>query len=77
MMVRVLGTKVRGSVVFVTFFLYLVPSRSQMGLFLAETHFVSDFFAPLSCPGPRFFAVSAVIYRGITMSPALVSISGL
>ena len=76
-MARVLETKVRSDVVFATFSLYLVPSRSQMGLFLAETHFVSDFFAPLSCPGPRFFAVSAVISRGITMSPAVVPISGV
>ena len=48
-MARVLGTKVRGDVVFATFSLYLVPSHSQMGLFLAENPFVSDFVAPLSC----------------------------
>ena len=47
-MVRVLGTRVRGAVVFATFSLYLVPSHSQLGLFLAEPPFVSDFVAPLS-----------------------------
>ena len=47
---RVLGTKVRGAVVFAIFSLYLVPSHSQLGLFLAESPFVSDFVAPLSCP---------------------------
>ena len=46
---RVLGTKVRGAVVFATFSLYLVPSYSQLGLFLADPPFVSSFFAPLSC----------------------------
>ena len=46
-MARVLGTKVRGAVVFATFSLYLVPSRSQMGLFLADPPFVSAFVAPL------------------------------
>ena len=30
-MTRVLGTKVRGAVVFATFYLYLVPSHYQMG----------------------------------------------
>ena len=49
-MARVLGTKVRGAVVFATFSLYLVPSRSQLGLFLADPPFVSAFFAHLSCP---------------------------
>ena len=39
-MARVLGTKVRGAVVFATFSLYLVPSHSQMGLFLADPPFV-------------------------------------
>ena len=43
------GTKVRGAVVFATFTLYLVPSHSQLGLFLAEPPFVSAFDAPLSC----------------------------
>ena len=47
-MARVLGTKVRGAVVFATFSLYLVPSRAQMGLFLDEPPFVSAFVAPLS-----------------------------
>ena len=46
-MVRVLGTKVRGAVVFATFSLYLVLRRSQMGLFLSEPPFVSAFVAPL------------------------------
>ena len=46
-MARVLGTKVRSAVVFATFSLYLVPSRSQMGLFLADPPFVSAFVAPL------------------------------
>ena len=53
-MERVLGTKVRGAVVFATFSLYLVPSHSQMGLFLAEPPFVSDFVAPLSCTALGF-----------------------
>ena len=44
---RVLGTKVRGAVVFATFSLYLFPSRAQLGLFLAEPPFVSAFVAPL------------------------------
>ena len=48
-MARVLGTKVRGAVVFAKFSLYLVPSHSQLSLFLAEPPFVSDFVAPLSC----------------------------
>ena len=48
-MLRVLGTKVRGAVVFATFSLYLVPSHSQLGLFLSEPPFVSAFVAPLSC----------------------------
>ena len=47
-MERVLGTKVRGAVVFATFSLYLVPSHAQLGLFLADTPFVSAFVAPLS-----------------------------
>ena len=47
-MARVLATKVRGAVVFATFPLYLVPSHAQMGLFLAESPFVSAFVAPLS-----------------------------
>ena len=46
-MARMLGTKVRGAVVFVTFSLNLVPSQSQLGLFLTEPPFVSAFFAPL------------------------------
>ena len=53
-MARVLGTKVRGAVVFVTFSLYLVPRHSQLGLFLAEPPFVSDFVAPLSCSALGF-----------------------
>ena len=51
---RVLGTKVRGAVVFEAFHLYLVPSHSQLGLFLAEHPFVSDFVSPLSCPALGF-----------------------
>ena len=47
-MARVLGTKVRGVVVFATFTLYLVPSHSQLGLFLDEPPFASAFVAPLS-----------------------------
>ena len=50
MMSILLGTKVRGAVMFATFSLYVVPSRSQLGLFLAEPPFVSYFVAPLSCP---------------------------
>ena len=49
-MARVLGTMVRGAVVFATFSLYLVPSHSQLGLFLTEPIFVSAFVAPFSCP---------------------------
>ena len=48
MMARVLGTKVRGDVVFAIFSFYLVPSRAQLSLFLAEPPFVSDFVSPLS-----------------------------
>ena len=47
-MARVLGTKVRDAVVFANFSLYLVPSHSQLGLFLADPPFVSAFVAPLS-----------------------------
>ena len=50
MMARVLGTKVRGTVVFLTFSFYLVPSHYQLGLFLSGLPFVSAFVAPLSCP---------------------------
>ena len=49
-MARVLGTKVRGDVVFATFSLYLFPGRAQMGLFLAEPPLLSafvDFFRDL------------------------------
>ena len=42
-MERVLVIKVRGAVVFATFSLYLVPSHSQMGLFLSEPPIVSAF----------------------------------
>ena len=49
-MARVLGTKVRGAVVFVTFSLYLFPIHSHLGLFLADPPFVSAFVDPLSCP---------------------------
>ena len=35
-MERVLGTNVRGALVFATVFLHLVPSYAQMGLFLSE-----------------------------------------
>ena len=47
-MARVLGTKVRGAVLFATFSLYLVPSHAQLVLFLDEPPFVSAFVAPLS-----------------------------
>ena len=47
-MTRVLGTKVRGYVLFATFSLYLVTSHAQLGLFLAEPPLVSAFVAPLS-----------------------------
>ena len=50
----VLGTKVRDAVVFANFSLYLVPSHSQLGLFPADTPFVSDFVSPLSCPALGF-----------------------
>ena len=53
-MARVLGTKVRGAVVFETFSLYKVLSRSQLGLCLIEAPFVSAFVAPLSCLGLGF-----------------------
>ena len=49
-MARVFRNKMRGAVVFATFSLYLVPSHSQLGLFLAERPFVSAFVNPLSCP---------------------------
>ena len=49
-----LGTKVRGAVVFETFYLYLVPSHSQLGLFIADIPFVSAFVAPLSCTALGF-----------------------
>ena len=47
-MARVLGTKLRSAVVFATFSLYLFPSHSHLGLFLAEPEIVSAFVAPLS-----------------------------
>ena len=47
-MARVLGTKVRGAIVFAIFSLYLVPSHAQLGLFLADPPFVSALVAPLS-----------------------------
>ena len=47
-MAKVLGTKVRGSIVFAIFSLYLVPIHAQLGLFLAQPHFVSAFVGPLS-----------------------------
>ena len=47
-MARVLGTKVRGAVVFSTFPLYLVPIHYQLGLFIAEPPFVSAIVAPLA-----------------------------
>ena len=53
-MARVLGTDVRGAVVFATFSLYLVPSHSQLELFTAEPPFVSAFVATLSCPDLGF-----------------------
>ena len=53
-MARLLGTKVRGAVVFAIFSLYLVPRHSQLGLFLADPPFVSDFVAPLSFPDLGF-----------------------
>ena len=49
-MSRVLGTKVRGDVVFAIFSLYLVPSHAQLGLFIADPPFVSAFVDPLSRP---------------------------
>ena len=49
-MAIVLGTNVRGAVVFATFSLYLFPSHFRLGLFLAEPPFVSAFVVPLSCP---------------------------
>ena len=45
-MARVFVTKVRGSVVFATFSIYLVPSRSQLGLFLVDPPFLSAFLCP-------------------------------
>ena len=47
-MARVLGTKVRGAVLFAIFSLYLVTSHSQLVLFLADPTFVSVFAATLS-----------------------------
>ena len=68
-MARVLGIKVRGTIVFATFSLYLVPSHSHLGLFLDETP------CSLVIPGFRFFTVSAIMIKRITMSPAVVPIS--
>ena len=51
---RLLETKVRGAVVFAAFSLYLVPSHSQLGLFLYETIFVSAFVDPSLCPDLGF-----------------------
>ena len=48
-----------------------------MGLFLAEPPFVSDFCCALVITGSRFFAVSSGMSREITMSPALVPVSGV
>ena len=53
-MLRVLGTKLRGAVVFATFSLYKVPSRSQLGLCLVDPPFVSALVEPLSCIGIGF-----------------------
>ena len=47
-MSRVLGTKVRGAVVFATFSLYLVSSHAQLSLLLSEPPFVSAFVVTLS-----------------------------
>ena len=47
-MARVLGTKVRGAVVFATVSLYLIPSHAQLGLFLDDPPLLSAFVAPLS-----------------------------
>ena len=47
-MVRVLGTKVRGAVVYAFFSIYLVPSHVQLGLFLVEPSFVYAFVATWS-----------------------------
>ena len=47
-MTRVLVTKGRGGVVCVTFSLYMVPSRSQMGLCLVDPPLASAVMAPLS-----------------------------
>ena len=46
-MVRVVVTKVMGAVVFAIFSLYLVPSHSQLGLFLADPPFVTAIVSPL------------------------------
>ena len=47
-MAVVLGTKVRDTIVFATFSLYLVRRHAQMSLFLAEPPFVPAIVAPLS-----------------------------
>ena len=75
-MEKVLGTKVRGTVVFATFSLYSVPRSSQLGLFIADPSFVSDFVA-LFMHSSRFFAVLAGMSRVITTIPEVVPISGV
>ena len=47
-MARVLGTKVRGGVVIVTFSVVMFPSRSQLGLCLVDPPLVSALVVPLS-----------------------------
>ena len=75
-MAIVLGTKVRRAAVFAKFSLYLVPSHSQLGLFLAEPQFVSAFCCSFVMPGSSFLAVTARVVRRVAMGPAVVPISG-
>ena len=69
-MARVLGTKVSGAVVFATFSLYLVPSHSQLGLFLAGHPFLSAFVVPLSCPS---IGCSQSLLEWLDMYPWVIS----
>ena len=75
-MTIVLGSKVRGAAVFANFSLYLVPSHSQLGLFLAEPQFVSAFCCSFVMPGSSFLAVTARVVRRVAMGPAVVPIFG-
>ena len=75
-MARVLGTKVRGAVVFANFSLYLVSIHSQLDLFLFEPPFFVGFCCSLVMPGSRFSAVTARVFQRVAMVQAVVPIFG-